>query len=184
MSEVAGSDSKFFGFFRGRIAQPHNANYLKVVESKIPIPGIAKKFTVKDNFVLNDDPKAGLKLLRTCSSFKDWFDEQVLPARGEYFVKSVILQKPLLDREILSGLEYRHETDLAAVFHLLNAQFDGRKGTLQVGGKPNNFYIKDVDGVLRVVSVYWGLGGWGINAFSVDEPDMWDHRIKVISLDM
>ena len=62
------------------------------------------------------------------------------------------------------GGEEKVETTLFEMFALLKMQSRGQKGVLVVNGYPNTFFIRDMFGVLCVVTGRWGNGGWVVRA--------------------
>ena len=57
----------------------------------------------------------------------------------------------------------------------------GEDGILLNNGYANIFYIKDQNGVLRPVGVYWCDDGWLVSAYSVGRPSRWDAGGRVFS---
>ena len=93
------------------------------------------------------------------------------------------LRRDALDETILAELggENKAETTLTELYTLMEQQKDGRPGTLLVDGTWNVFYIRDLQGVLRAVFVYWYDGGWSVGADSVGDPDGWCAGYRVFS---
>ena len=69
------------------------------------------------------------------------------------------------------------------VWDLLRLQSNGEGGVLLTNGYANIFYVRDTNGELRAVHVYWyaGYGDWRVHARSVGYPGAWDAGIRVFS---
>ena len=62
----------------------------------------------------------------------------------------------------------------------MEQQPNGEVGAL-ITNYANIFYIKDVNGVRRMVSVLWVSDGWYIDAYSVPYPDTWHAMSRIFS---
>ena len=56
-----------------------------------------------------------------------------------------------------------------------------KNGPLLTNGYANIFYVRDANGVLRAVSVYWYDGGWDEYAVGVAHPNTWFDGRRVFS---
>lgn len=79
------------------------------------------------------------------------------------------------------GGEEKAETTITEVFHLMTMQAAGEEGALLTNGWANIFYVRDQEGVLRSVYVFWYDGGWVVRASSVEDPSVWDVGDRVFS---
>lgn len=79
------------------------------------------------------------------------------------------------------GGEARAETTLTELWDLLIRQANGEDGVLLINGNANIFYIRDVKGVLRSVSVMWCNVAWYVRASSVGDLRGWDVGARIFS---
>jgi len=56
------------------------------------------------------------------------------------------------------------------MFSPMEKQKNGEDGVLLNNGYANIFYIRDQNGVLRAVRVYWDDGSWRVYAHGVTNP--------------
>jgi len=142
-----------------------------------------EKFVAKDKFRLKKD--GGI-----CSyigdNFNSWFlagDSKIEEPLGEQELRFGILIKNSLDGSIIEeqGGETKVETTLTEMFDQMSKQSKREKGNLLTNGWWNIFYIRDINGVLRAVGVYWSGGGWSVNAYSVGSPNEWGADYQVFS---
>ena len=105
------------------------------------------------------------------SSFKVWFGNMEYEEKKSKLY-SKVLEKKMLDREILSELKPT-ELTIGEIFNHLENH-----------GNQNNymiFYCRDKNDMLRAVYVYWDDDGWYVNANSVEYPLRWDDGNQVFS---
>ncbi len=143
-----------------------------------------EKFVAKDKFKLKKD--RGL-----CSylgdNFTSWFltgESKIEDPIGEQSLRFGTLLRNSVDGPIIEELggEAKVETTLSAIYDLLLKQSKkGEEGVLLVNGYANIFYVKDINGVLRAVYVYWHVGGWRVRADSVENAGAWDAGYRVFS---
>jgi hypothetical protein len=82
------------------------------------------------------------------------------------------------------GGEAKAETTLTELYDLLKKQGNGEKeGALLVDGREHIFYIRNIWGFLRAVSVHWNANGWHMCSFvnSFEYPDEWPTGDRVFS---
>lgn len=159
------------------------ANKLLEFVGIVSIPATTEKFVAKDKFKLKKD--GGI-----CSylgdNFVAWFlsgdskTEDLIPATTLRYHK---LRKHSLHTTIiaeLGGVE-KLETTLSAVFSLIEKQSGGEMGALLNYLLANNFYVKDITGVLRLVQVSWVCGDWIVSADSISDHNECYSRSRMFS---
>lgn len=142
-----------------------------------------EKFVAKQRFV--KDSKE-IKFYGIWDNFTSWFladDGKIEEHVGEQTLSYGNLTKDSVDGPIIEELggEAKVETTLSAVYDLLLKQPKGEEGVMLTNGYANIFYIKDINGTLRVVGVYWRGGGWGVHASSVENTRAWSAGYRVFS---
>lgn len=104
--------------------------------------------------------------------FTEWFgDMEFNDASKSSTLFSIKLPRIMSDQEIMAELKPT-ELTLGEVYYALETA-DRSGWTL--------FYVKDKDGVLRAVRVFWRGDGWGVRARSVEDPDGWYDGFQVFS---
>lgn len=156
---------------------------LGAVISTTIIPATTKEFVVKDNFIIDTSRKAKVKLPYLGSEFKEWFWEKTEEPFAGSTVYGRKLNKGSVDNPILFELgDYKKaETTMAEIYVMMARQANGESGNLLNSGYTNVFYVRDINDVLRAVSVLWFDDGWRIGAHSVEYPDGWDAGSRVFS---
>jgi hypothetical protein len=128
----------------------------------------ALKFIVADNF---DRIQELMRYVHVTGDFKGFFlGKTETMKQGETTLRYHTLNHDLDDNSIVAELggETKAEASLAEVYALLAVQPNGEHGTLLNDGHANIFYVRDINGVLRWVSVYWENDrGWIVDAYSV-----------------
>jgi hypothetical protein len=144
----------------------------------------ALKFIVAENF---DRIRALMRYVRVTGHFEEYFHGKIETAeRGETTLRYHTLNHDLDDNRIFAELggETKVEASLAEVYALLAVQPNGEHGTLLNDGHANIFYVRDINGVLRWVRVYWENDhGWFVIAHSVgmDPGSAWRAGDQVFS---
>lgn len=109
-------------------------------------------------------------------NFKEWFGS--MPFNRKKKVKPLVgvkLNRAMNDKEILEELE-PYPVSLEEI-HATIQTLDHSEWAI--------FYVKDRDGVLRTVDVYWDSGGWCVNANPVADPRDWiDGNFDIICVRM
>lgn len=164
---------------------PENANNVKTINlakpvllgvdvSTLAISTTTETFVVRDKFKLDNSQKAEVKISYIDENFEEWFLNKI----ESPFVGSAIyarkLEKNSTSKPIVEELggKSKAETLLTELYYAMAAQPSGESGDLLSNGWENIFFIKDVNGILRAVSVRW-LGGWELRAKSIEDKDNW-----------
>lgn len=151
--------------------------------STIVVQATTTKFVAKDKFVINTNADAPVKISGLWGNFTTWFGEKVEDLITKQTLRYAKLLKSSVDGPIIAALggEAKAETTLTELYGLMKLQANGEEGALLNNGWANVFYIKDIAGVLRAVSVYWDDVGWLVSACSVEGPDVWHVGLQVFS---
>ena len=127
-----------------------------------------KKFVAKDSFKLKKD--GGI-----CSclneEFVKWFLTGVGKIEDLIGDHTVSYHRPLKGFEgqaIIIGLggEEKIEVTLVEMFSFMLKQSNREDGILLTDGHHNVFFVRDIDGHIRVVSVGFKDDGWDVHAFT------------------
>ena len=104
-------------------------------------------------------------------NFQDWF-YGVEFEKSTANLNSVVLEKPMLDKEIFERYAPSELTlgDIASNLKKLSKKDFG-----------HIFYVRDKNDELRAVSVYWSGDGWVVGANSVESPSGWSDGRRVFS---
>lgn len=147
-------------------------------------------FLAREKFVLDKSDTAPIKISWIGDNFRTWFlgKTEELPRLSDGQVPEQTLRYQKLrqdspDASIIAELggEEKAETTLSELYALMERQKNREDGPLLTDGKWNVFYIKDVNGVLRAVLVYWCDGGWYVRADSIGSPYGWSAGFQVFS---
>ena len=143
----------------------------------------AGKFIAKDNFVVNVNKNARVKISYLGDNFRENFLGKIENLVGDISLAYHNLKESSRDIPIISELggEELVETVLGVVFSLMCQQPNGEDGVLLNNGYANIFYVRDKSRVLWTVRVDWYGGGWGGLALSVDYPREWNDGGRVFS---
>jgi hypothetical protein len=152
----------------------------------VVVPATTSKFIAKNKFVVNTKRNASVKISYLGDNFTAWFlngDGKTEDPISEQALRYHKLQKSSVDGPIINELggDAKAETTLTEVFSLMEKQKNGESGVLLNNGYANIFYVRDQNGVLRVVDVIWDDGGWNVYARSVEDPDRWSDGRQVFS---
>lgn len=139
---------------------------LRPVASVAP-PAVSRPFKADDTFF---NKKSGVKMVRHGDNFTSWFTGKVEEDAPEGMLAPFTLTKSAYDREIIADLggEAAAEVTLTEIWRLMESQANGEEGALLTNGWTNIFYVRDVNGVLRAVYVYWRGDGWRARALALD----------------
>lgn len=155
-------------------------NILGVIIATFTVSATTEKFVAKDKFKVDTNKKAKVKISFLGDNFKEWFLNKVEDPFSGSTVSGRNLEKNSVDGPILGELGGNEaaETTLMELYAAMAAQPNGESGNLLNNGWANIFYIKDINGTLRAVSVRWYGAGWYVRARSVESPYKWraDHR--------
>jgi len=156
---------------------------LSAIIATFTVPATTEKFVAKDKFKVDIGEKAKVKISYLGGNFKEWF----LGKTEDPFAGSTVygrkLEKNSVDGPILAELGGNEvaETTLTELYAAMATQPNGESGNLLNNGWANIFYIKDINGMLRAVSVDWHGDGWDVIASSVEDPVRWDAVGRVFS---
>ena len=104
-------------------------------------------------------------------NFKEWFGDMEYPEQSPVKLYGKELGKNMNYKEIIDKFN-PGEVSIADIYnHLESASHECQM----------LFYVKDGDGVLRTVYVYWYDGGWHVYAYSVEHPIRWNAGYQVFS---
>lgn len=159
------------------------ADALLVMVGTISIAATTEKFVASEKFVANPQANTKVKILYLDDLFKYWFLDKIEePIQGGE-LRFQKLAKASDDGPIIAELggEEKVETTLTEMFSLMKRQGKGEVGTLLTNGYANIFYIRDINGGLRTLYVYWYDGGWHVDANSIEKRFEWNDGLQVFS---
>lgn len=145
------------------------------------VPPTTEKFIARDRFKVDTSRMAKVKISLIGSDFSDWFLGKIEAPFSGSTIQGRELNKNSVDGPILQELggSEAAETTLAEIWAAMSAQSDGKSENLLNNGWANLFYVKDMNGILRVVNVSKSISGWGVNANSIVDPDDWHADFRV-----
>ena len=166
--------------------EPKTAPSILEFISTVVVCTTSSPFVAKDEFVVNTKRNAKVLISYLGDNFKAWFlngDGKTEDPISEHVLRYAKLRKASVDGPIITELggEAKAETTLSEMFSLMVGQKNGEDGVLLNNGYANIFYIKDQNGVLRTVYVYWNDDGWDVDAYSVEDSSRWDAGYQVFS---
>ncbi len=136
------------------------------------------RFVVKDHFATNSKM---VKLAYLGDNFREHLLAKVEESQAGVELCYSRLKNDSLDALILAELGNQAETTLASIWELLKKQPNGESGVLLTNSLANIFYVRDANGVLWAVDVYWKGGGWRVFAGSFKYPREWDEGCQAFS---
>lgn len=149
---------------------------------EVAFPG-ATNFVASEKLVQDTSDTATVKISGFGSNFTAWFlgktEANVSPSTLGY---GKLLQRA--KAEVICaflGGETLAETSLAEIYHLTSLQPNKQEGVLLTNGLANIFFVWDVNGLLRLVYVYWYGGGWGWGADELSGVGGWRGGSQVFS---
>ncbi|TAL48807.1 hypothetical protein EPN83_03390 [Patescibacteria group bacterium] len=147
---------------------------------------VQPRFVARDCFKEDGSDTARVKTWFLGDNFKDHFLGKVEEPVGETNLAVSRLTRNALDRKIRSELGGSHEeVALSQFWALLQAQGRGERGPLLTNGYAIIAYIRDENGphgLLWAVNASWYDGrGWGVDAYSVEDPGNWRAGHQVLS---
>ncbi len=138
------------------------------------IPATMIPFAAKDGFVVNTQRNAPVKIGLISDDFQAWFLAKVEQPFEGSTLKYKELSHASDDDSIIAALGTKEEleTTLAEVLALMSAQLNGEPGALLTNGHANIFYVRDAQGELRTVQLYWlrYRKSWEVNASPFSIP--------------
>lgn len=141
---------------------------------EVAFPG-ATNFVASEKFVKDTSETAVVKISGFGSNFTTWFlgktEANVAPSTIGYG-KLLQWAKAAVILAFLGG-DAPAETSLAEIYYLMSLQPKGEAGTLLTNGWANIFFVRDVNGLLRLVGVGWHDGGWCLIADEASYAGEW-----------
>lgn len=138
---------------------------LRILKPAEPSP--AKIFSVNDTFLAKKSPAIHFSFIG--SNFRLWFAGSKTESVFAAPLNEFYLPKPVNERAIIDDLG----SENAAQVNLFDLWEKIRGGTLRRDGIRYFSFVKDENGVLRVVRVYWRDDGWDIDAFIMMGSALW-----------
>lgn len=169
-----------------QVAQPKPTPSILELVSTVVVPATTGNLVAKEKFVRDIGRKAKVQISYLGDNFTEWF----LSGSGktedpitEQTLRYHKLRQSSVDGPIIAELggAEKSETTLSEMFALMEKQGKGEDGVLLNNGYANIFYIKDQNGVLRAVYVYWDDDGWDVRAYSAENPYRWYDGSQVFS---
>ncbi|MFA6495353.1 MAG: hypothetical protein WCV87_03295 [Candidatus Paceibacterota bacterium] len=114
----------------------------------------SEKFVVVDHFKVDISANAEVKIGYLSDCFKSLFFGKIEEPSGITKLRCQRLRRNSLDKLILDELGDTAEMTLSGVWELLKLQPNGENGVLFASGRTNIFYVCDVNGELKVVSMH------------------------------
>lgn len=150
----------------------------------VAVPG-TDRFVAEEHLKANGS-KAKLKIAFVWDAFASSCLPKVEESVPSGTLKVYKLTTGSVDAEIIERLGVTHESYLADLHAMLEAQPNGEEGPLLTNGSANIFYLRAKDGSLWAVYAHWFVGreGWYVNAYSVENPDRqngWDSGRQIVS---
>lgn len=164
---------------------------LLVFTDTLRIPPAKTHFVVKDTIVVNAKKKNlsrdVVRVRYICGDFEKYFLKMTEPRFEGSVLARYTLSRWSKDYWIIreaGGIEHA-ATTLTEVVALMKLQPMGERGRLLTNGKANIFYVRDLNGVLRMVLVIWWAEadsiGWNLcsDAGSGLEGGLWNAGSQV-----
>jgi hypothetical protein len=169
-----------------QVAEPELTPLILELVSTVMIPATTGKLVAKEKFVRDTGRKAKVKISYLGDNFTAWFlngDGKTEDPITEQTLRYHKLRQSSVDGPIIAELggEAKAETTLSEMFTLMEKQGKSEDGVLLNNGWWNIFYIRDQNGVLRMVFVSRHDGGWHVHALSVENPHRWHDGRQVFS---
>ncbi len=151
----------------------------------VAIPCLSKPFSVEDYFFRGGKSNVKFSAHDTDSLFYQKFSSQIIAPRDGHILHVYETIRHASDYQILDHLFSNYETDLAAIFHLLEKQPEGEPGLLLTNEFSNIFYCRNgLLGDLFSVGVSWDTEesepeeerGWLVYAASPIDPKVLEWR--------
>ncbi len=151
------------------------------ISSNFSVVATTNKFIVKDNFVVNTEDSAVVKITCISEEFKNRFINKIEDPSTHSIICGRNLIKDSVDEPILSELggQEKAETTLTEIYAMMKNQAEGNAGIILTNECANIFYARDINNTLCVVTIRWFSDGWDVGASSVEDPDKWlaDDRV-------
>jgi len=155
---------------------------------EVVVPALTETFIASEKFVLTtDNNRYSLKISRLGERFEDWFfgektDEK---PKAETTLRYAELTERTMECLVFAELGETAETTLSAIYALMQGQPRGESEISPLAtdfGWSNIFYVRDISGRLRWVTVEYSLfnsRGWHVYANHVDEKYELNSRTRV-----
>jgi len=149
----------------------------------VRITATKEPFIAKDNFIMNTDDSAPVKISYLGDDFIKWFlSKEEQPFIGSTLKYGKLTHSSSSDQILKElGSEGLAETTLTELFSLMKIQKNGKRGSLLTNGCANIFFIRDVTGILRAVFAYCRGSSWGVGARAVADSYGWSDDVRVFS---
>lgn len=142
-----------------RLTQPRPLRLLRPAEKR--------RFVAKETFF----GETAVKIAYLSPGFTKWFEAAVEESVLEATLVPFNLNEAAAGSAIIADLggEDRAEVALSQIWRLLERQPNGEEGVLLTNGYANIFYVRNITGVLVVVTVVWIAlkNGWQVYAGSL-----------------
>jgi hypothetical protein len=158
---------------------PKTERTYRILQPIAPKPVESCPFNADGTFF---NKKSGVKMVEHGSNFKSWFGGKIEEDFPEGELRPLTLTQSANDSEIIADLggETAAEVTLAEIWRLMERQANGGEGALLTNGYANIFYVRDRNGVLRMVHVHWCGDGWSAYAYALDDS-RWHDGYRVFS---
>jgi hypothetical protein len=159
---------------------------LKLVGIKI-LPRTKDDFVVKEKFVVNyNEWGAPVKIFMINDEFLQWFGEKVEKPRRKTKLYCYRLKQPSNIGQIVCDLGGCEEiaTKFSIIYSLMERHHSNRFffswGDLISNGPTNVFFIRDINGILRIIDMHWSSYGWTIWARPLSESRSWWNKDNLV----
>lgn len=138
---------------------PKSERTYRILRPVAPTLAERHQFKADETFF---NKESGVKMVGHGSNFTSWFKGKVEEDAPEGELLPFTLTESACDNEIIADLggEEKAEVTLTEIWRLMERQRNGEEGVLLTNVWANVFYVRDVNRVLREVSVGWSGGGW------------------------
>jgi hypothetical protein len=145
------------------------------------IPATTGKFFARDKFKVDKSEEAEVKIREISDDFESWFIKKTEEPWSGGIIYCRKLTKHSDDSLILNKLggQEKAEITLFELFYMMKREADVEAGELLTNGDINLFYIRDINGILRVVFLTWHYDpfyykgydtGWHLRAIPLESP--------------
>lgn len=168
---------------RAKSAVQAAAAILGPIVSATTIPATTVKFIAKDKFVVNTGKDAKVRISYLSPDFKKEFGDKIEEAFAGSIIHGRDLRRNSIDGPIINELggKEKAETTLAEIYSMMEHDAGGMTNGPLINSHTNIFYVKNINGILRAVSVYWRVEGWIVSVVSVEDPHEWSAGSQVFS---
>lgn len=153
-----------------------NKKKFKIVRKKTVF--LLETFIAEDYFVDDKKRNLGISSLNNQFFLLNFSKKQEKLNKKTNFLSliSLKLKTEINDAEIINNFgERRLETSLCSLLCLIREQSKGEEGFLSVSGHHNVAYVRNIEGILCPISIYWdwvpGHEGWAVRALECSDED-------------